>query len=607
MIAVNGVPAPIDHPFSGTITLDLDATDVEHRIFRISERVPIQGPGPVTLLYPKWETASHGPSLSVVDLAGLEVRASGRLLRWRRDPVEPHAFRVEPPLGARELEVRFQMVAGDDLLTPDIVAAPWQRLILYPAGWYARNIPVTASVTLPAGLRPFTSLTVADGEAGGRTVRYAAVSMETLLDSPLLAGSHAASLPVTQAGLNAVWLHVVARRAEDLVVPADRLVELRRLVEQTRLVFGVAPYSRYDILARLSDDGSSGGSEHRASSELFLGSDHFRNRAGEILYRDLIAHEMIHAWNGLYRVPADLWAPTPNERVSGSLLWVYEGQTEFWARVLATRAGQMTPAEVRERLAMDAAEMSVRPGRAWRVLSDDVTYPSFMLRRPVPWRDWQRRRDYYSEGVLLWLDVDAELRMRSGGRRGMDDFARRFFAGAAPDAPTRTYDFDALCRALADTVAGDWTTYLRGWVDARDDLDTGRGLRRHGWRLAFSDMPTEAFRRAEEENGVADLTYSAGLTVTDAGVVRTVAWEGPAFRAGLRPGVRIVAVGDAPFSRARLLEAVRGASRRTPRITVEQDGKSGERALPYRGTLRYPLLERVKDVPDGLTGLLTAR
>ena len=251
--------------------------------------------------------------------------------------------------------------------------------------------------------------------------------------------------------------------------------------------------------------------------------------------------------------------------------------------------------------------MAVRPGRAWRSLSDDVTYPAFMLRRSVPWPDWQRRRDYYWEGVLLWLDVDAEVRARSGGLRSLDDFARHFFAAAAPGAPAHTYDFDALCNALDATAPGDWQTYLRGWVDAHDDLDTSRGLRRHGWRLVFSDTPSEAFHRAEEENGVTDLTYSAGFTVTDTGQVRTVMWGGPAFHIGLRPGTRIIAVDGTSFSSARLLDAVRDARRVAVKMTVEQDGKSGEQTLPYRGTLRYPLLERVGSVPDSLTTLLAAR
>lgn len=599
------VPPPVDHPFAGEIALHVDATDIAHRIFTVRERLPVAHAGRMTLLYPRWEAASHGPSITVTDLAGLTVSAGGTPVTWHRDPYEPHAFHLDIEPGTRAIDVRFQMVAAGDLLTPDVVSVPWQRLTLYPAGYYARNIPVRASLTLPAGLRAFTALDVDRIE--GATLRFRTTALDGLLDAPVLAGRYTRQLPLTAPGAGAVTLDLVALRAGDLAIPPERAAELRRLIAQIRAVFGPTPFARYAILARLSDEGSTGGTEHRASSENGLSSSHFRDWPGEILNRDLIAHEIVHAWNGFYRMPADLWAPTPNVPVAGSLLWVYEGQTEFWGRVLATRAGQFSPAELRDRLALEAAEIARRPGRAWRPLSDDVYYPAFMLRQAVPWRDWQRRRDYYSEGVMLWLAVDAELRARSAGTRGIDDFARRFFADASPDAPTRTYTFDDLCRALDAVAPGDWSTFLRTWLDAHDELDTTAGLTRHGWRLAFTDTPTAAFRASEAEAGVADLSYSIGLTVNDKGAVRTVAWDGPAFQAGMRPGVTIVAINAAPFTRETLVAAVRAAGSRPIVLTIDQDGRRSDRAITYAGTLRYPRLERIAGQADTLSPLLTPR
>lgn len=599
------VAEPVDRPFDGVISLQVDATDLQHRIFTVRERIPVTNGGTVTLLYPRWEAASHGPSLNVTDLAGLAVEAAGHPLVWRRDPYAPHAFHVEIPAGTSVIDVRFQMVAGADLLTPDVVSVPWQRLTLYPAGWYARNIPVAASLRLPDGLRAFTALKVE--RADGPTLYFGQTTLESLLDAPVLAGRYTAQVPLTASGPGAVALDLVALRPADLGVPAARVAELRSLIGQMRAVFGSTPFDRYDILARLDDDGAAGGTEHRRSSEIGLPSSLFREWPAQILSRDLIAHEIIHAWNGLYRTPADLWAPTPNVPVSGSLLWVYEGQTEFWARVLATRAGQFTAAEVRDRLALDAAEIGARRGRAWRPLSDDVQYPAFMLRQPVPWRDWQRRRDYYAEGILLWLAVDAELRERSHSRHGIDDFARSFYAGATPDAPTRTYTFDDLCTSLNALAPGDWAEWLHRWIDAHDELDTSIGLRRHGWRLVFTDKPTAAFRAGEDEAGISDLSYSIGLAVRADGTARTVAWDGPAFRGGMRPGARIIAVNGAPFGRDALLAAVRNSAHHPLTLSVEQDGHRSEIAIGYAGPLRYPRLERLADRPDTLTPLLAPR
>lgn len=596
------VPHPTDHAFDGVIELHVDATDIRHRIFNVRERIPVGKDRAVTLLYPRWEAASHGPSITVADLAGLVIEAEGRPIAWRRDRYEPHAFHVDVPGDINAIDVRFQMVAGGELLTPDVVSVPWQRLMLYPAGWYVRNIPVSATLTLPLGLRSFTALKVE--RTDGPTLRFEKTTMEALLDSPVLSGRYTTQLPLTASGRGAVSLDLVALRPDDLMVPPERMAELKKLISQMRAVFGSTPFEHYDILARLSDDGSSGGTEHRSSSENGLGSSLFRDWSGQILNRDLIAHEIVHAWNGFYRTPADLWAPTPNVPVSGSLLWAYEGQTEFWGRILAARAGQFTPAELRDRLAVEAAEIAARPGRAWRPLSDDVNYPAFMLRQPVPWRDWQRRRDYYSEGVMLWLAVDAELRERSGGQKTIDDFAHRFFSGATPESPTRTYTFEDICDTLNDIAPADWTQFLDSWVNGHTELDTTSGLTRHGWRLVFTDTPTAAFLANEEEAGVTDLTYSIGLTVRTDGTVRAVAWNGPSFQAGLAPGTRIIAIDAKTFGHDALLAAVRASLHHPLILTIEQDGRRSDVSIPYAGPLRYPRLERIAGQPDSLSDLL---
>lgn len=377
-LAQTPITLPVDRPFRGTIALDVDARDVAHRVFVVHERVPVQRAGPMTLLYPRWEAASHGPSLTVTELAGLMVSANGKPISWRRDAIEPHAFHLEVPEGTNTIDVSFQIIADEDRLSADVVAVAWQHLLLYPAGWYARNIAVAPSIMLPTGLRAFSSLDVVHAEDG--KLNFKPVSLERLLDAPVLAGRHTTRVSLAPDGLGSVTLDLVATRDGDLAIPSDRIAHLRRMVTQSRAVFGTPPFGRYEVLARMSDDGSSGGTEHRASAEIGMASSYFRDWAGQLNNRDIVAHEFVHAWNGIYRVPADLWAPTPNVPLSGSLLWMYEGQTEFWARVLAARAGLRSREETLDKLALDAAEVANRPGRTWRPLSDDVNYPSFMLR-----------------------------------------------------------------------------------------------------------------------------------------------------------------------------------------------------------------------------------
>ena len=317
-----------------------------------------------------------------------------------------------------------------------------------------------------------------------------------------------------------------------------------------------------------------------------------------------MAHEFVHAWNGRSRQPADLWRPTFNEPASGSLLWVYEGQTEFWGRVLAARAGIRSRQETLDKLALDAAAVEMRPGRAWKTLADSSNDASYMAGRPAAWRSWQRREDYYSEGVLLWLDVDARLRELTGGRRSLDEFARRFFRAGPTLAQPSLYDFDDVCAGLATVAPDDWRGFLTRHLETHEATVAGGGLSRAGWALAWSSQPSATFLQNEE--GGADLSYSIGLTADRSGRVSDVVWKSPAFEAGLAPGARIQAVNGLPFSPATLKDEIAKKGDAT-QLGVEAFGSTRSVTIHYTGGLRYPTLQPIAGREDRLSPLLVAR
>jgi len=596
------IAAPADRPFAGTIELEVDARDIRHRLFRVRQTLPVQGPGPLTLLYPEWEPSSHGPSVSVAQLAGLVVRAGPQRLEWRRDVLDMHAFHVQVPAGVDTLEVEFQYVtrAGDALLRADLVVVQWQRLLVYPAGWFARNIAVHAQLSLPPGLKPVTSLQTK--VAGEDRLDVAATSLETLLDAPLIAARHLRSLELGQAGQPPLRLQLLAESRQAVETTPQDIARLRGLVGQTHAVFGPAPYRHFDAMVVLSDAFASGGIEHADSAEIYLPADFFRDHAAQLNNLDLIAHEHVHAWNGRARVPDGQWTPTPNLPIRNDLLWVYEGQTEFWGRVLAARSGLRGRQDALDRLALDAAQVQVANGRAWKSLRDTVHDPRYVTGRATIWPEWQRRKDYYTEGVLLWLDVDMTLRERSNGRLGLDDFARRFFAVQAAERP-RLYGFDEVCRTLDAVMPLDWSAYLDARLDAHTPVVLD-GLARAGWSLAFGPQPSEVFRQHERELAASDLTYSVGMVVTAEGVVRSVLWDSPAFEAGLAPGAKLQSLDGAPFSLARLHARIAEDDGRALALDYLLEATRSTATLRYRGGLRYPRLERRPGTPDRLSQLL---
>jgi predicted metalloprotease with PDZ domain len=607
------IAAPQDVAYPGVIQLSVDATDLDRRIFKVRETIPIAQAGPVTLLYPKWLPGNHSPSGPLSDFAGLVVRANGQVVPWRRDPAEVFAFHLDAPAGATQLEVEFQFVSpttkdqGRIVVTPEMLNLQWNQMVLYPAGYFARRIAIQPSMRLPAGWKFASALDRASRT--GDEVKFAATNLETLVDSPVFAGRWFKEIDLDAKGRAPVRLNIIADNAEDLDASDEQIALHRELVRQADALFGSRHYDHYDFLLALTDRMGSIGLEHHRSSENSSATHYFTEWSKDAPYRDLLPHEYTHSWNGKFRRPADLWTPDYSTPMRDSLLWVYEGQTQYWGQVLATRSGLWTKEQALDALAMTAALYGGRPGRSWRPVEDTTNDPIISARRPIPWTSWQRSEDYYSEGQLVWLDVDTLIRERSGGKRSLDDFARAFFGVNDGSWTPLTYGFDEVVAALNKVQPYDWAAFLRArLIDVAPNPPFG-GLERGGWRLVFSDKPTAFWKDNEARRRGSDFSYSIGLSIGRDGVIDGVQWDGPAFKAGLAVGGKVLAINgeayDADDLKAAITEAKTG---REPIQLLVQTGEHFKTVpIDYHGGLRYPKLERIEGTPDRLSAILAPR
>ncbi len=148
----------------------------------------------------------------------------------------------------------------------------------------------------------------------------------------------------------------------------------------------------------------------------------------------------------------------------GSLLWVYEGMTQYSGQVLSARSGMRTKQQAIDYLALTAAAYQYRVGREWRSLSATRrSIPFSPAWWPAPWRSWQRNEDYYSEGLLVWLDADTLIRERTRGRGSLDDVARGSFGiddGAWMSSATYTFD-DVVAALNAALPVNDRVMFLQ--------------------------------------------------------------------------------------------------------------------------------------------------
>ncbi|QNK00695.1 M61 family metallopeptidase [Dyella telluris] len=612
---VDNVPAPQDVKYPGTVTLHVDASDTVQGIFRVRESIPAKA-GALTLLYPQWIPGDHSPTGPISMLAGLKLSANGKPLAWKRDKYNVYAFHVDVPEGVSSIDAEFQYLSGRTDsegfdITDRMMDMEWSKVSLYPAGYFTRGITYAPSMTLPHGWQLGTALETAS--TSGDTVTFKPVTFNNLVDSPVYAGQYFKRVDLNPGGDAPVYMDLVADAPKYLEMSPEQLKVHRNLVTQAVKLFGSHHYDHYDFLFSLSDVMGGNGTEHHQSSEDGLETDYFTNWAGAAPGRDLLPHEYVHSWNGKFRRPADLWTPNFNVPMGDSLLWVYEGQTQYWGYVLTARSGLWSAQQFRDALAMTAANYERnRVGFQWRTLEDTTNDPTAARRSSLPYRSWQMSEEYYSGGQMMWLEVDAKLRSLTHDKRSLDDFARAFFGVDNGSYVTKTYTFDDVVATLNGVAPYDWAKFLHEHV-AELNPPLQDGLAGTGWKLVYtdkeSDFEAQYNGRQEPSRHLYNFAWSIGLTMNDKGEINDVRWGGPAFKAGVTTGATLVAVNGQDYSKDVLKDAIAAAKTGKAPIQLLMKYQGGVRtvAVDYHDGLQYPHLVRVEGTPDYLSEIIAPR
>jgi predicted metalloprotease with PDZ domain len=609
------IAAPVDTPYPGTISLIVDASNVTARIFQVRETIPLKG-RELTLLYPEWLPGTHSPSNPIAEFAGLVITANGKTVPWQRDRVNMYAFHIDAPKDANSLEINFQFLAPQDpkrgRTSSKFADLTWNSVLLYPAGYFSRDIKFEPSLRLPEGWKFASALDVKS--QNGNEVQFKETTLNSLIDAPVYAGLYFKRADLSTGPDNPVYLDVFADKPADLEISADELQYHKNLVIEAQKLFGSRHYDHYDFLFSVSDIVSGKGLEHHQSSEDGSRANYFTDWGAGVGGRALLPHEYTHSWNGKFRRPADLWTPNFNVPMRNDLLWVYEGLTDYYGNVLTARSGMRTPEQARDVFAQIAANFEVSPGRTWRSLEDTTMQPIISSHGAIPatWQSWQRGFDYYPESDLVWLDADTKIRELSDGKKSLDDFAKLFFGIDNGSYVTVTYTFDDLVKALNAVQPFDWAGFFRTRVNEVNPNVPEDGITRGGYRLVYNDTQPDWWKKAESVQG-ASFATSLGFSMKSEssgpdsrGSLNSVGWDGVAFKAGMTPDMQLLAVNDQQYSAAILREAILAAEKNKDpiRLLLKRGNEFMSLSLDYHGGMRYPHLERVESTPARLDAIL---
>ena len=596
------------------IRLRVDASQAPQKILHVHMEIPVQG-APMTLYYPEWIPGEHMPDGPIIQVAGMKFSGGGKAIAWRRDLVEMFSIHVDVPAGVSLLEADFDFLLSGPATgfsagasaTASLNVLSWNQVLMYPKGLPAKDIIFAPSLRLPPDWKFGTALPIAKQYGG--TIEFAAVTLITLVDSPVISGRYYRAIQLTPGQNPSHEIDIAADSAAALAMTPETQVELHNLVTEAYALFGARHYRDYHFLLTLSDDVAHFGLEHHESSDDRTAERSLIDDAERIEFATLLPHEYVHSWNGKYRRPAGLATPDYQQPMKDDLLWVYEGLTEYLGEVLTARSGLQTPEQWREDFAGLVAQYENRPGREWRPLQDTADAAPFLYDATNDWSSWRRGTDFYEEGELLWMDVDETLRTITKDKKSIDDFCKVFHGGAGGQPELKTYTFEDVVATLNSVAPYDWATFLRARLDGVATKTPNEAVEKSGWKLVYNEQPNEVVGIQEVLARRADFSLTVGFSASDEGMVGDVIHGGPAYNAGIGPGMKIAAVNGAQYSSDAMRGAIDAAKTATEpmQLIVANGAQFRTFSVDYHGGLRYPHIVKDEGRPDYLGEITRAQ
>ncbi len=601
-------------PLGQAMLLSVDATDAPRRALRARLVIPAK-PGPLTLVYPKWIPGEHGPTGPISDLAGLQFKAGDQPLRWRRDDVDMYAYSCVVPAETEAVTVNLDFLSppasagrfsAGASCSAKLAVISWNHFVLYPKGSSPSEIECRAEIAVPQGWQ-FASALPVENRSGAKAA-FAPVSLETLIDSPVLCGQYMKELTIGPSQRPAHYLHLAADSPEALRLDSSLAGRLDTMVAEAGAMFGSRPYTSYHFLVALSDHLAHFGLEHRHCSDNRVPERLFLDDALMTAYADLLPHEYIHSWNGKFRRPRDMVTPDYQAPLRTRLLWIYEGLTDYLDTVLSTRCGLSSPAEFRDSLALYAQYMKNNRGRRWRPLDDAAAAFHVFDGNRSDGAAWRRSQwDVYAEGAMIWLEADCIIRTESRGQRSLDDFCRQFFGKADGPSTIKPYTLEEVIGELKTVAPYDWAEFFEKRAAGVSEEAPLRGIELSGWQLVYADTPSYVQQAWDQHWAQAtDLSASIGLWVNDNGTVVDVVPGEAADRAGVAPGMKIAGVNMRRFTLDELFSAIASTKElQTPlELLIENADYFSIRTLDYHEGQKYARLRRDGSKPDLLREII---
>ncbi len=356
---------------------------------------------------------------------------------------------------------------------------------------------------------------------------FTARNTDWLLDCPALLGR----IELWPFEVKGVPMRVAYdNQARAVTFNKDGLVECcRRIADTASDIMGGVPYEHYTFIF---SNGGGGGLEHLTSTT--IGTNSAQLKQDPYAHQGVIAHEFFHAWNVKRLRPKALGPFNYDGPVRTKSLWISEGITNYYTQIILARAGLIDEQQFVQ--SFQGTISGFIANEASRVISPEE----------ASWSVWDGPYmmgpiSYYTQGEILGLLLDLELRGRTGNTKSFDDVMRLLYKRYSGPAGFQSEDVVA---TVLDATGIDLHDFFLKHVSAAQEIDWNHYFRRMGYRATLDRRQIPA--------------VSLQVTGTEGGV-RVRVEEGSAFgRAGLKTGDIVLAVGkDEVASGGALTRALR--------------------------------------------------
>jgi predicted metalloprotease with PDZ domain len=515
---------------------------------------------PLQLQMARWSPGRYG----VFDFAKnvQEVKAVAENATRPVTRVNDQTWSVSP-LGATHLTVSYK-VFGNDL------SGTFSQLDTRHANYNGGSIfmyvvghkpdPVKLQINAPAGWKIVNGRTERPGQTEWQFPNW-----DIMIDTPT---EIALNWTLDDFDVNGKKYHVMVHSFGPEGGKRAALVkDIEKIVRAEVGMWGAPEFQEYTFLIHFAaDDHSGDGMEHLTSTQIIqpgalADPGTYEGTLGTV------AHEFFHVWNVKRLRPAELgpWDFTRPLATRG--MWIAEGFTNYYGRLMLHRAGIWDAQQFLAREAETIRGIESAPGS--RLMSAEESSLS------APFIDGSPRAQttnldntaisYYPKGELIGMVMDLLLRGRTNGKTSLDDVMRAMYDEFYLKSPNssyylrgRGYQTEDLERVASRRSGVDFSDFFKRYVRDVEVLPYDEAFAYVGLRLVKTTSKEP---------------FNAGMSIQfeREAIIENVRNNSPAEDAGLQAGDQVLSLGGKDASPDWLKTLARYKTGDSVPITVKRD------------------------------------